>query len=161
MCGRRASNRSTRPSPCSADKRERLAKAERERLDAPGLAGAALGLVGGDDHRGILVAQPARDFLVERGQTLAAVDDEQGDVGFAHRGLGLLAHAPGERGGIDLLEPGGVHDPELEPEQVPLALAAVAGDPGAIVDQRHALADEAIEQGRFSDVGSADDGYGR
>ena len=140
--------------------RERLAEAKRERLDPPGLAGAALGLVGGDDHRRVLMPQPARDFLVERGQPLAPVDHEQGDIGLAHRGLGLLAHAPGQRGGIDLLEPGGVHDAEFEPEQLPLALAAVAGDAGAIVDQRHALADQAIEQGRFSDIGSADDGNG-
>ena len=140
---------------------ERLAEAKREGFHPPGFAGAAFGLVGGDDHRRVLVAQPAGDFLVERGQPLAPVDHEQGDVGLAHRGLGLLAHPAGQRGGVDVLEAGGVHDAEFEPEQLPLALAAVARHAGAIVDQRDALADQAIEQGGFADIGSADDGDGR
>ena len=40
-----------------------------------------------------------------------------------------------------------------------VALAAVARDAGPVIDQRDALADQAIEQGRLADIGSADDGY--
>ena len=38
------------------------------------------------------------------------------------------------------------------------ALAAVAGDAGKVVDQRQALADQAIEQRRFADVRPSDNG---
>ena len=140
--------------------RERLTEAELIGLHPPGLAGVALGLVGGDDHRRILAAQPARNLFVERGQPLSPVDHEQCDIGFAHRRLGLRAHPPGQAGGVVILEPGGIHHPEFEPEQLALALAPVAGHAGAIIDQRQALADKAIEQRRFADVRAADDGDG-
>ena len=62
-------------------------------------------------------AQPAGDFLVERGDALARVDQEQGGVGLAHRGLGLVPHPPGQAGRVLILEAGGVDDPEVEAEQ--------------------------------------------
>ena len=83
----------------------------------PAFAGAPFGLVGGDDHRRRFGPQPAADLLVERGQALARVDQEQGDVGVAHRGLGLLAHPAGQRLRVLVLEAGGVDHPEIEPEQ--------------------------------------------
>ena len=104
--------------------------------------------------------QPAGDFLVERGQPLARVDQEQGDVGLAHRRLGLGAHPAGQARRVLVLEPGGVHHPEFQAEQLPFALAPVAGHAGPVVDQREALADEAVEQRRFADIGAADDGDG-
>jgi hypothetical protein len=72
-----------------------------------------------------------------------------------------LTHPTGERCRIDFLEAGRVHDSKFEAKQMPLAFAAVAGHSRPIVDQRDALADEAIEQGGFSDIRSANDGYGR
>ena len=71
------------------------------------------------------------------------------------------AHPAGQGVRILVLEPGGVDHPEVEPEQVRLALAPVARHAGPVVDQREALADETVEQGRFADVGTADDGDGR
>ena len=67
---------------------------------------------------------------------------------------------PGSAVRVLVLEPGGVDHPELEPEQARLALAAVAGHAGPVVDQRQPLADQPVEQGRFADVGPADDGDG-
>ena len=81
-------------------------------------------------------------------------------VGLAHRGLGLLPHPAGQRLRVLVLEARGVDHPELEPEQLRLAFAAVARDARPVVDQRQALADEPVEQGRFADVGPADDGDG-
>ena len=141
--------------------RDRLAKAERKASSMPGLAGAALGLVGGDDHRRRLGAQPAGDLLVERGQALARVDQEQGDVGVAHRGLGLGAHparqacagprprtrrcrSPGIRGRAGCASPS----------------RRSRVTPGPVVDQRQPLADQPVEQRRFADIGPADDGDG-
>ena len=67
---------------------------------------------------------------------------------------------PGQRLRVFVLEAGGVDHPEFEPEQARLALAPVAGYARPVVDQRQALADEPVEQGRFADVGPADDGDG-
>ena len=38
-----------------------------------------------------------------------------------------------------------------------VALPPVAGHAGPVIDQRQLLADETVEQGRFTDIGSADD----
>ena len=89
-CGRSASNRSATPSPCSALSAIGSPRPSAIGFETPGFAAAPFGLVGDDDHRRRLGAQPAADFLVERGQALARVDQEQGGVGLAHRGLGLL-----------------------------------------------------------------------
>ncbi len=124
---------------------ERLAQPELVGLEPPGLAAAPFGLVGGDDHRRIFLPQPAPDFLVHRGQPLARVDQEQRDIGLAHRRLGLRAHPPGQRLGVFILEPRSVHHPKLEAQQLALAFAPVAGHAGAVVDQCDALADQAIE----------------
>jgi hypothetical protein len=53
-----------------------------------------------------------------------------------------------------------IHHPEFEPEQLRIALAAIARNAGTIVHQRQPFADETVEQGRFADVGPADDCYG-
>ena len=108
-----------------------------------------------------LGAEPAADFLVERREALARIDQEQRRVGVAHRGLGLLAHPSGQAMRVLVLEARRVDHPEVEPEQLRLALAPVASHARPVVDQREALADEAVEQGRFADVGPADDGDGR
>ena len=105
-------------------------------------------------------AQPAADLLVERGHAGAGVDQEQGDVGVAHRGAGLRAHPPGQGLRVLVLIAGGVDHPEFEPEQARLALAPVAGHARPVVDERQLLADQPVEQGGLADVGPADDGDG-
>ena len=71
------------------------------------------------------------------------------------------AHPAGQRVRVLILEARGVDHPELEPEQVGFAFAPVARHSRPVVDQRQALADQPVEQGRFADVGAADDGDGR
>ena len=137
--------------------RDRLAEAQRPGLHDPGLAGAALGLVGGEDDRGGLAPQPAADLLVERGEAGAGVDQEERGVGLAHRGDGLGAHPAGKGVGVLVLVAGGVDDPEIQAEQARLAFAAVAGDSGPVVDERELAADQPVEQGRLADIGPADD----
>ncbi len=139
---------------------DRIAEPQRIGLDQPGLAGLALGLVAHQDHRRVAVAQPARNLLVERGHADPGIDQEQCHVGLVDRSLGLLAHPPRQGLRILILEPGRVDDPEIEAEQGRVAHPAIARHAGPVVDQRQFLADEAIEQGRFADVGPADDGDG-
>ena len=137
--------------------RHRLAEAERERLDQPGFARAALCLVGDEHHRRWAGAQPAGDFLVERSHPGAGVDDEQRDIGPGERGLGLRAHPPGQAGRVLVLPAGGVDHGELQADQFRFAEAPVAGYAGLVIDQRQLLADEPVEQRRLADIGPADD----
>ena len=96
-------------------------------------------------------------MAVDRRHALARIDHEQRDVGLVERALGLRPHAAGKRLGRRLFEPGGVDQPEVEIGDMPLALAAVAGHPGQIVDQRQLAADEPVEQRRLADIRPADD----
>ena len=89
------------------------------------------------------------------------VDDEQDDVGLGDREPGLLLDARLDRVVRVELEPAGVDDDE--PPAVPLGVAVqpVAGRPGAVLDDRRALAEEPVEQRALADVRSADDGDDR
>ncbi len=138
----------------------RRAEAELVAFGDPALAGAALGLVGDEDQRRVVGAQPLREVAVERGDAGTRVEHQQRDVAVDQRGVGLRAHPPGERRGVGILEPGGVDDAELEVVERRVAFAPVAGDAGRIVDERQLAPDEAVEQGRFADVGAADDDDG-
>jgi hypothetical protein len=62
---------------------------------------------------------------------------------------------------IIVLETGGVDHSKIEADQLRLTLTAVARYAGPVVDQRQTPADQPVEQGRFADVGAADDGDGR
>ena len=137
--------------------RDRFAQPKPIGFERPAFTRPPFGLVGDHDHRRGRDPQPARDLFVHWGQALARVDHEQRRVGFAHRGLGLLAHAARQAGRVLVLEPGGVDHPELQPNQVGVAFAPVARDSGPVIDQREALADEPVEERRFADVGAADD----
>ena len=74
------------------------------------------------------------------------------DVGLVERALGLRPHAAGKRLGRGFFEAGGVDDPEGKIGDVPLTLAAVARDPGQIVDQRQLAASEPVEQRGLADI---------
>ena len=71
------------------------------------------------------------------------------------------AHPARKRVRILILKPRRVDHPEVEPEQLGVALAPVASHAGPVVDQRQALADKAVEQRGLADVGPADDRDGR
>src|SRR5678815_5546945 len=99
----------------------RLAEAEPERFENPAFRGATFRLVGDDDHRRAFGPQPAPDLLVERSQAVAGIDQEQGGIGLADRGLGLGPHASRQRLRVLVLEPRRVDHPEVETEQERLA----------------------------------------
>ena len=61
---------------------------------------------------------------------------------------------------LRILEAGGVDHGEGEIADLRFAPPAVAGDARRVVDDGQALADQAVEQGRFADIGPADDGDG-
>ena len=85
------------------------------------------------------------------------VDEEQDDVRFGDREMRLLLDARLDRiVGVEL-ESAGVDDDE--PPAVPFGVAvqAVAGGPGAVLDDRRALAEEPVEERALADIRSADD----
>ena len=141
-----------------ARNRKRLAEAERPGLGDAGVAGAALGLVGGEDHRPLIAAQDAGEDLVARGDALAGVDQEQHHVRFLDGQFGLGAHARFQAVVVDVLEAGRVDQDQVEVAQAAAGEAAVAGDAGPVVDDGELLAGQPVEQRGLADVRPADDG---
>ena len=89
------------------------------------------------------------------------IDHEDDDVGLGDREAGLLLDAQLDRVvGIDL-EAAGVDD--HEPPAVPLGVAVqpVARRPRAVLDDRRARPDDAVEERALADVRPADDGDDR
>ena len=138
--------------------RDRIAEAQREGLVGACEAGAALGLVGDEDHGLAGAAHHFGERPVGGQDADARIDDEEDDVGIADGGLGLRAHAAEERFLGGFFEAGRVDDAEFEVAETRLALAPVAGDAGLVVDERELLADQPVEQGRLADIRPPDDG---
>ena len=122
--------------------------------------GAPFRLVGDEDQRGAAPPQPIGEMLVERGDAGARVEDQQRHIGIADRHIGLFAHPARQGGSVGILESGGIDSGEDQVVQVRLALAAVAGDAGRIVDDRQLAADQPVEQRRLADIGTPDNGDG-
>ena len=136
---------------------DRLAESKREGLQPSALTRIPLGLVRGNDHRRLAGTEPPRDFLVERGQPGAPVDQEQGDIRLANRRLGLLTHPAWQRMRILIFVTRCIHYPEFEAEKLGIPLAPVASHARAIVDQRQPLSDQTVEQRRLAHIGASDD----
>src|SRR5712672_462969 len=120
------------------------------------LAGAALTLVGDQDHLVFALAQPAGEALVHRQDARAGIDQEQHDVGAFDGTLGEAAHArlqPRAAGGFPARR---IEQGEGEVAQLGRPLAHVARHARCVVDDRAAAADPTVEQGRFADIGPPD-----
>ena len=137
---------------------DRLAEPERVGFHRAGIALLALALVGDQHHRLVGAAREIGKGAIVRRQAGARVDHEHQGVGKPDRGLGLLLHPRGQRALGALVEARGVDHGEFEIAEASLALAAVAGDAGLVIDQRELLSDQPVEQRRFSDIGPADNG---
>ncbi len=135
-----------------------LAEAEAKGLHPASLAAAPLAFIRHQQDPCLALAQRAGEALVEGGQAFPRIHHQQDCIGGGHRLLRLGTHPGEKRLALDIFETGGVHHGEGEIGKPSLPFAAVAGDPGHIVDDRLALADQAVEQGRFADIGPTDDG---
>ena len=124
------------------------------------LPDAPLGLVHRQDDLRARTAQQVGEDLVGRRDPRTGVGDEQAGIRVAHGVFRQLAHPAGQAFIGRLLQPRGVHHGKAQIAQPRLALAQVAGDTRLVIDQRQALADQPVEQGRFADIGPADDGEG-
>ena len=138
--------------------RDRLAEAQFVGVEHAAAPGGAFRLVGDEQDRLVDAPQRIGEMPVGRGHTGPRIDEEQDRVASRKRRFRLRAHAAGERGRIALLQSRRVDNGEDEIAEMRLALAAIAGDAGLIVDKRELAADEPVEQRRLADVGAADDG---
>ena len=96
--------------------------------------------------------------LVQRGHAFPRVHHEQDDVAVLKRQFGLLAHARLQTVVRHVLVPGGVDQGQVHVADIAVCIATVTDHARAIVNEREALADKPVEQGRFAHVGAADDG---
>ena len=140
--------------------RHRLAEPEFMRLDQPGLGGRALAFVGHQHKRRFQPPQGPGEVPVHGRDAGAGVEHQQRDIGLRQRPAGLLQHIGLDTVGRHVLQTGGIDDGECERADPAFADPAVAGDAGLVVDQRLALADQPVEQGRLAHIGAADDGDG-
>ena len=118
-------------------------------------------LVHDQQARPIRPSQAARDRRVQVGGAGAAIDHEDHRLSVLDRDLGLPAHprVAARRGGRH--EAAGVDDQERSPAPLGHGGVTVARDSGPVVHDRPALAQHAIEEGRFADVRATDDGDDR
>src|SRR5205085_2521768 len=102
-------------------------------------------------------AQAVRDVVFDREDPGLRVDHEHDDVGFFDRGLGLT---PDSR--LDLaravVEAAGVHKRELATPPLNGRVKTIPRGPRLVLDDGDTVTDQAIEEGRLSDVRSAHDG---
>ena len=140
--------------------RDRLVKAKLIGFEQPRFGGFAFGLVGDQHNRRRRAAQPARNFMVERGHTRARINHEQGDIGMIDCGLRLHPHPPRQGRRIFIFKPCGVDDAEIHAEEARIAFPPVARHAGLVIDQRQPFTDQPVEQRRFADIGAPDNGDG-
>src|SRR5262249_22918455 len=140
---------------------ERLAKTEAVEIDHGRFLGGVVDLVGNEHHRLVGFAQQACDLLIERGRAGARVHEEGDQIGVLDRGQHLATHALDERLRGPGIEPAGVDDGRLPALEVNLAVQTIARHARYVAHEGLPATDEPIEQRRFADVRSADDGdYG-
>ena len=87
-----------------------------------------------------------------------AVDDQDDHVGLGHGDLGLAAALRGDVFGGIRIDAARVDDGEDAVAPAALAVEAIAGDAGLVLDDRDPAPDQAVEQGRFAHVGSTHQG---
>ena len=138
--------------------RVRLLPAQGVELGRFKLALLVVGLVRGHEHGRLGRSKQVRGFEVGRRQAGDRVDDEHDEVCFADGQPSLLLDPLFDRiAGMDL-EAARVNDDEAAPVPVGVAVDAVSGRSGTVLDDRSAVADNAVEQGALADVRAPDDG---
>ncbi len=149
-------------------KAEIVFRGDRDRLAEPQLVGAVIAavrgapfaLVGGQNEGLSRAADQGCDAPVYGGEFGAGVDHKDDKVRFRDGLLGLLAHARRDAAGLGILQPRRVGEDDLMLADADARFLAVARQARHVVDKREPLACEAVEDGRFADIGPANDGDG-
>ena len=102
---------------------------------------------------------PVGQQMIDRGDAFVDIGHEDDYIGVSHRHIGLLLDLlPHLSLGVRL-QTSGVH--QYEPVVLPIGFGdqPVPGGPGNLGDYGLAVAYDAVEQGRLTHVGPADDGH--
>ena len=126
--------------------------AQQRRLDH------ALGLVGSQQHGLAHGAQVPGDVVVLRRQAGTDVDHEDHRISLGHGLARLLGHFLDDAAVAGGLEAARVDDDELAVPDATVTVVAVTGQPGKVSDDGVAALRHPVEQGRFADIRSANDG---
>ena len=138
----------------------RFPEAERIGFQRTRRAGATLAFVGDQDRRLTGAAHQVGESAIGRHCAIARIDQKEHNVGL-RQGLSRLGLHPPRKGfAFGVFEACGIDHLERKIAEPALALAAVARHAGLIVDQRQPPPDQAVEQGRFADIRTADNGDG-
>ena len=115
-------------------------------------------------HRALLVEvwgiEYADDFQVLRHQAGPAVHQQHQDIGFGNGQFGLAfdqGHHAFRRGRF---EPSGIDKPKRPVPVIGLRIVPISCDARHVVYDRRFLSQNAVEQGRFTDIRPTDDGNG-
>ena len=133
----------------------RIAETELDERPDLALAAVVVGLVGDEQHGTVGALQDPTDLGVFLGDADGDVDHHEHDIGFLDRALGLVAHLLRQRfvGGDPAA---GVDHPEGAAVPLRDEFLAVAGDPGLLLHDRFAAADEAVDERGLAHVGPSD-----
>ena len=103
-------------------------------------------------------AQFGGDVFIDCGQAVAAIDDEDDDVGFFDGSACLFVNAAVNLFLFFAQKPAGIDDAAGHAGEGGVAVVAVAGEAGGVGDERVAAAGEGVVEGRFADVRAANEG---
>ena len=117
----------------------------------------ALGLVDGQKHGLAGAVQLARHKHILSGKPRARIREQHEPVRFLNRAFGLDAHLRFDADGV-FDEAAGIDHNVGERSGAAVAVLAIARDTGHVRDDRIACPGQRIEERRFANVGTADDG---
>ncbi|CAM2159381.1 hypothetical protein PT2222_50242 [Paraburkholderia tropica] len=138
--------------------RARVAEAEFVKVGGHGTVFHAFGLVDHEEDRTAGLAQVIGDVLVLRREAVAAVADEDDDIGFFHGLTRLARHFMQDAVLRDGFETARVDDQIRAIAHAPFAVVAVARETGQIGHQRIARTREPVEERGFPHIGAPDEG---
>ena len=137
------------------------AQTQLKELDQLRASKHTLGLVGGEDTGFTKTAQVLGNLVILRRNTFARIDHKDDHIGFCHRLARLFGHLLENATDRVGLETTGVNDNEFLCALSPVAIVTVPGQSGKVGHDRIARFGQAIEQRRFTNVGTADEGQDR
>ena len=115
-------------------------------------------LVEDETHATGRLAQLRGDALINRGEALPGIDEEEDEVGGLHRDRGLRGNRIGEVGVGHGANAAGVNQLAGGRGERARGRDAIASHPRFIVDNRDLPPGEAVEEGGLSDVRTSDEG---
>ncbi len=134
----------------------RLAETQAPEFGGHELAALVIDLVRSEEHRLLLPAQHLHDHLIGRGRTGRGIDDEEDGIGHVHGDLGLDRNPRGHALRV-LIPPAGVDEGEFLSVPFRPVAHAVTGDSRNVLDDGFTTTEDAVDQRRLADVGTADD----